>query len=110
MPNLTYPEQTSAYISVEISDSRSTEPPTQLRYYSKGAYTYNNLPRSVDDIFILWFWNTGSTALEGTMVLSVGATGRVSAVPEADSLSMLLSGMVLLGAIAVRRRNKAVTE
>lgn len=105
--DLNYPESTSGYLSVQITDAQGTAPYTQLSFYSTGAFSYNATPRLIDEDFVLAFTNDGPASLNGSLQLAVGAAGAVSPVPEPATYGMLLGGITLLGAVSYRRGRAA---
>jgi len=104
--NLDWPEYVSGSLSMQIINSQHASPFSQISFYSKSAYSYNGGPRSLDEDFSLYFANSASATMYGTLDMNVGAYGNVAAVPEPEAYGMMLLGLGVIGGLARRRALK----
>lgn len=101
--NLVYPDQVSSSAWLQVIDSQHASPFGRISFKNWGAYSYSNPGINTDEDFTLEFANVGSTVIDGTMDVAVGAYGTLAPVPEPATYGMLLAGLGLMG-VALRRQ------
>lgn len=101
---LLYPEYNIAGVNFSMISLVSTDPDRQAVFYQHWANSFPNDVSRIEEDFALLFTNPGGSTMDGTLNISVGATGQSMGVPEPGTASTVLCGLALLGALTLRRQ------